>query len=60
MAGLCLVIIRENLINHNKKIPSMASYKVMKDYNSIYNTIPCFNVYVAEKYVQFLLDNFDL
>jgi phosphoserine aminotransferase len=48
MAGLCCVIIREDLIGRSyRKIPSMANYKIMKEYNSIYNTIPCFNVYTT-------------
>lgn len=46
--SLSCVIIRNDLIGKSqRKIASMADYKIMKDYNSIYNTIPCFNVYIT-------------
>lgn len=46
--SLSCVIIKNDLIGRSqRKLPSMADYKIMRDYNSIYNTIPCFNVYIT-------------
>ncbi len=49
MAGLTIVIVREDLIGHAKPItPSMLDYKLMADNNSMYNTPPCYAIYIAK------------
>ncbi|MBQ9114969.1 MAG: 3-phosphoserine/phosphohydroxythreonine transaminase [Clostridia bacterium] len=47
-AGLTIVIIRKNLIGkENPLCPTMLSYKTQADANSLYNTPPCFSIYMA-------------
>ena len=48
-AGLTIVIIREDLMgNARADIPTMLDYKTMADNNSMYNTPPCYCIYVAK------------
>ncbi|CAD8138560.1 unnamed protein product [Paramecium pentaurelia] len=54
--GLCIVIIKDELIGKSDRtIPSMADYQIMKINNSIYNTIPCYNVYITGLIIEYLL-----
>lgn len=54
--GLCIVIVKDELIGKsNRTIPSMADYQIMKINNSIYNTIPCYNVYITGLITEYLL-----
>ena len=47
-AGLTVVIIREDLMgNAREDIPTMLDYKTMADNDSMYNTPPCYAIYVA-------------
>ena len=47
-AGLTVVIIREDLLGHERDItPIMLSYKVAADNDSMYNTPPCYSIYIA-------------
>ena len=47
-AGITIVIIKESLIGFAPdNIPAYLDYKVHADNNSMYNTPPCFAVYVA-------------
>lgn len=47
-AGLTIVIVREDLIgNAREGTPSMLDYKLMADNDSMYNTPPCWPIYVA-------------
>jgi len=49
-AGLALVIIREDLLNHALPItPAILHFKANSDANSLYNTPPTFIVYVVGK-----------
>ena len=49
MAGLTIVIVRDDLIGHAKPItPSMLDYKLMADNGSMYNTPPCYAIYIAK------------
>ena len=49
MAGLTIVIVREDLIGHAKpETPSMLDYKLMADNGSMYNTPPCYAIYIAK------------
>ena len=47
-AGLTVVIIREDLLgNAREDIPTMLDYKTMADNDSMYNTPPCYAIYIA-------------
>ncbi len=47
-AGLTVVIIREDLMgNAREDIPTMLDYKTMADNDSMYNTPPCYAIYIA-------------
>lgn len=47
-AGLTIVIIREDLIGHAMDItPTMLDYKTHADAGSMFNTPPCYSIYVA-------------
>jgi phosphoserine aminotransferase len=47
-AGLTVVIIRDDLIGHAMEItPIMFDYKIQAEKNSLYNTPPCYSIYVA-------------
>jgi len=47
-AGLTVVIIREDLLgNARPETPTMLNYQVMADNDSMYNTPPCYAIYVA-------------
>ncbi|MBQ4036939.1 MAG: 3-phosphoserine/phosphohydroxythreonine transaminase [Clostridia bacterium] len=47
-AGLTVVIIREDLLgNARPDTPAMLNYKVISDGDSMYNTPPCYAIYVA-------------
>lgn len=47
-AGLTVVIIREDLIGHAmEKTPTMFNYKTHSDNNSMFNTPPCYSIYVC-------------
>lgn len=48
IAGLTTVIIRKDLIEDRKNIPSMLSYKVMADNKSMYNTSPTYAIYICD------------
>lgn len=47
-AGLTIVIVRRDLIGNAQAIcPTMLNYKVHSDNNSLYNTCPCYAIYIA-------------
>lgn len=47
-AGVTIVIIREDLIGHaDADIPAYLDYKIHADNDSMYNTPPCFAIYMA-------------
>ncbi len=48
-AGVTIVIIREDLIGEPmEKTPTMLTYATHSKANSLYNTPPCFSIYVAK------------
>ena len=48
-AGLTVVIVKESLLgNARAETPTMLDYKVMADNNSMYNTPPCWCIYIAK------------
>lgn len=47
-AGVTIVIIRDDLIGRAMPItPSVLNYKLMADNGSMYNTPPCYSIYIA-------------
>ncbi len=48
-AGCAIVIIRDDLIREdiNPMTPSMMNYKLTADNHSLYNTPPCYNIYIC-------------
>ncbi len=48
-AGLTIVIVRNNLIGNALDItPTMLDYKIHAEKRSLYNTPPCWNIYMAK------------
>ena len=57
-AGLTVVIIREDLLGTAREdIPTMLDYKTMADNDSMYNTPPCYAIYVAGLVYKWALKN---
>ncbi|MCR5763411.1 MAG: 3-phosphoserine/phosphohydroxythreonine transaminase [Treponema sp.] len=58
-AGVTLVIIREDLITETPRegTPSMLSYKTHADNGSMYNTPPCYTIYVLGKVLDWIEKN---
>ena len=54
-AGVTIVIIREDLIGHaDAGVPTYLDYKIHADNDSMYNTPPCFSIYVAGEVFKYL------
>ncbi len=54
-AGLTVVIVREDLIGQAKlTMPVMFDYKIMADNDSMYNTPPCWPIYIAKLVYDYL------
>jgi phosphoserine aminotransferase len=54
-AGIVPVIIRKDLLDKEKKVPSMMNYAIHVENNSLYNTPNCFGIYMiglVMKYVK--------
>ena len=57
-AGLTVVIVREDLIgNARPDTPAMLDYKLMADNDSMYNTPPCYAIYMAGLVYEWLLND---
>ena len=56
-AGVTIVIIREDLITDDVLpfTPTMLKYKTHSDNNSLYNTPPCYNIYICGLVFKWLL-----
>ncbi len=55
-SGLTVVIVREDLLgNAREGTPVMLDYKVQADNGSMYNTPPCYSIYVAGLVFKWLL-----
>ena len=55
-AGLTVVIVREDLLgNARGDTPAMLDYKLMADNGSMYNTPPCYCIYVAKLVYEWIL-----
>jgi phosphoserine aminotransferase len=56
-AGLTLVIIREDLLDKALPItPTMLNYKIHADEKSLYNTPPCYCIYMAKLTFEWIKD----
>ena len=54
-AGLTVVIIREDLIGHAQDItPTMFNYKTHADADSMFNTPPCYTIYIAKLVLEWI------
>ena len=55
-AGMVIVIIREDLITEDvlEGTPTMLKYKTHADNDSLYNTPPCYNIYICGKVFKWL------
>lgn len=54
-AGLTVVIIREDLIGHARDItPTMLDYKTQADADSLYNTPPCYTIYICKLVLEWI------
>ena len=54
-AGLTVVIIREDLIGHAmEKTPTMLNYKTHADKDSLFNTPPCYCIYIAKLVLEWI------
>ena len=54
-AGLTVVIIREDLIGHAMDItPTMFNYQTHADNGSMFNTPPCYTIYMAKLVLEWL------
>jgi phosphoserine aminotransferase len=57
-AGLTVVIIREDLIGNAMEItPTMYNYQIHADNGSMYNTPPCYSIYVCKLVLDWLLED---
>jgi phosphoserine aminotransferase len=56
-SGVVLVLIRDDLLARSaKSLPTMLSYAVQAENNSLYNTPPTFGIYVLGLVVRWLID----
>jgi len=56
-AGLTVVIVREDLLGKSRPdIPVMLDWKTMADNDSMYNTPPCYAIYMAKLVYEWILD----
>uniref|UniRef100_A0A3B3C481 phosphoserine transaminase n=2 Tax=Oryzias TaxID=8089 RepID=A0A3B3C481_ORYME len=57
-AGVTVVIVREDLIGHAlKECPIVLDYKVQVEMNSLYNTPPCFSIYIMSLVLEWIKNN---
>ena len=55
-AGMTLVIVREDLLNYAEEtMPTMLEWKTMAENDSMYNTPPCYPIYVAKLVYEWIL-----
>lgn len=55
-AGLTVVIVREDLIgNARPETPTMLDYSVMAENDSMYNTPPCYCIYIAKLVYEWII-----
>ena len=55
-AGMTLVIVREDLLEYaDPKMPTMLEWKTMAENDSMYNTPPCYTIYVAKLVYEWII-----
>lgn len=54
IAGLTVVVIRNDLLGKVPNLPPMLDFKIQTENGSMYNTPPCFSIYVAGLCFQWL------
>lgn len=58
-AGLTVVIVREDFIGHAMDItPTMFNYQIHADNGSMFNTPPCYTIYIAGKVMKWVKKTF--
>ena len=56
-AGVCVVVMRKDFLEQaNEDLPTMFMYKTHAKKNSLYNTPPCFPIYMVGKVVDWIED----
>ncbi|MGI6316561.1 MAG: 3-phosphoserine/phosphohydroxythreonine transaminase [Christensenellales bacterium] len=56
-AGVTIIIIRRDLLERSKEsLPAMLNYRLMAEHESMYNTPPCWSIYMAGLTFRWLLD----
>lgn len=54
-AGLVVAIIREDLLGNARDItPVMMNYKIQADADSLYNTPPCWTIYICKLVLEWI------
>ncbi|MBR6360596.1 MAG: 3-phosphoserine/phosphohydroxythreonine transaminase, partial [Clostridia bacterium] len=54
-AGLTVVIVREDLLGHERpETPALLNYKLLADNDSMYNTPPCYSIYMCKLVVEWI------
>ncbi len=54
-AGLTIVIVRNDLLGNARDVtPSMLDYKIMADNDSLYNTPPCYSIYMCKLVLEWI------
>lgn len=53
-AGVTVVIVREDLVDRGKNLPTMINYKTHAEKNSLFNTPPCFSIYVCKLVLEWI------
>lgn len=54
-AGLVIAIIREDMLGNQRDItPTMMNYKVQADNDSLYNTPPCYTIYICKLVLEWI------
>lgn len=57
-AGVTIVIVREDLLGEPMEgTPTMFNYKVMADNDSMYNTPPCWPIYISKLVLEWIKNN---
>lgn len=56
-AGLTVCIIRKDMLGKARSdTPTMLNYQIMADSGSIYNTPPCYNIYICKLVLEWIKD----
>ncbi len=54
-AGLTVVIVREDLLGHERpETPALLNYKLLADNDSMYNTPPCYSIYMCKLVLEWI------